>query len=1111
MSDEHETATNGKKGKKRAKVRPEEEQASTSETLPAAVFSLSRAHLIKLHFLLRADDSSAAQTTGSPRRPRRSMKPQDPSYNPSADPSFHPGNTSSSDEDSPEDHRRRRSRSKSKGGVDAIPRGIRDGEVWYGKGKKRRSSRGGKSLGASSSRRRTSDESVESREARDHEGEGGPEDLGGMGYEDPDYGTPEPQHGGRPVREEGHEEEDEEVDQHQTPPAQPPQNGGLVSFFLRRKSPSPPNPPPAPAEAGSTRGVPSKRRSPLSVPSLSPFKRHTVEPSPDPAFAAFDRSLHQSGPSDQSHTDSLQSVDELSHLRNSSYDYSEEERLVQAMEEERRRKQQKPSQAAIPARLFSPRQQQAPGTPVGMTPAPKSGAYPLTPGSPVANLQRRTGKNRLPAPPSMLGQSDSNDDQSKREQAGEWGRRFGNAARPVVEWCHKVKTKMQDPLLDWPKILRAFGGALGVVALLVAIRSVARLISFLSFATHAGFLFHSYADSSSASLPFFPSSNSTPPPAYSAPSAPPDNLDALISRLSSLESALGQLSTSSESDRSRSLRDRSLLDKIVTQLHSLERNTGAEQAGARDELERINQDRMKQSEQVEGSVRGVKDDLLELSRRVDALSDAQRTDRGRLDGLETGNDSTSKELDVLTSRFEKLSKEVENGLKSERITQLAIAAIEKKLPGKIGVRLDSSGRLEIDPTFWKYLKDAFVDKKEVDRAIEVKVKALDAKKASGGGGGGFFGSRDKPPQPSTGNTQSSLSWDDFLASNEQSLRSWVTSDLGGRTGGDAFVSKKTFLDLLHREIKLLKRDFETKANENFEQMGQELLSKVAKQDEMRKKDAAYSHRIQASSSAPSAAGSLTIKSTDGQNVTAVISSLVDSALLRYSKDVLARPDYALFTSGGRVIRSLTSPTYEPHPLSRSRAALAWITGASAPRGRPAVTALHPDTTPGSCWPFEGQHGQIGIQLSRRVVPSDITIEHISRDVALDGDVSSAPKAFEVWAVVEGQENVVKLAQYRQQQLEARRSAQTTTSLEDALNEEQPASLPPSPNHLLLSVGSYDPSAVSPIQTFPVTPAARHLSIPVQVVVVKILSNQGEPAYTCLYRVRVSGTTETQTN
>ncbi|GAA5912465.1 uncharacterized protein JCM6883_005908 [Sporobolomyces salmoneus] len=1063
-TEEHETVTNGKKGKKRAKVRPEEDQNATNERSP-------------------------------PRRPRRSTKPVDPSYKPSQDPSFHPNNTSSSDEDSPEDSRRRRSRSKSKGtvgGVDAIPRGIRDGEVWYGKGKKKRTSRGG---GKSGTRRRTSDESVESREGSQVRGEGEEEeDLGGMSYHDNDFGTPDPEQSQSQSR--AREQEEEEEDD-QTPPApthQPP--GGLVSFFLRRKSPSPPSSQPTPPEAGPSRGIPSQRRSPLSLPSLSPFKQprnrpSTVEPSPDPAFAAFDRSLHPDPDASTS-----RSIDELSHLRNSSYDYSEEERLVQAIEEERRRKPQPQAQPAssIPARLFQPpRPRQAPDTPVGMTPAPKSGAYPLTPGSPVNNLRRNGQRNRLPAPPSLLGQSNSNDAEAQ-ENEGVWGRRCGNAVRPVVEWGERVKRKLQDPLLDWGKILKAFAGAFGVVAILLAIR---------------------YADSSNASLPFFPpSTSSSSPPTYSAPSSPPDNLDALVSRLSSLESAFSKLSTSSEADRSRTHQDHSLLDKLSTQLRSLERNFGAEHAGTREQIERLVKDRTKESQHVEGAIRGVEDDLKGLVQRVQELSDNQRNGFGRLDSLESGFSSTSQDLDSLSSRFDKLSQEVSDGLKSERVTRLALEAIEQKLPGKIGVRLDKSGRLEIDPTFWKHLKDAFVDKKEVEKTIEAKVKALDAKKSSAGGGGGLFGSRDKQQQPVVVNTPSvPLSWDDFLSSNEESLRSWIASDLEGRTGGDAFVSKKTFLDLLHREIKLLKRDFETKANENFEQMGQELLSKVAKQDEMRKKDAAYSARHSPSSSSSSSvhAGPLTIKSTDGQNVTAVITSLVDSALLRYSKDVLARPDYALFTSGGRVIRSLTSPTYEPHPLSRSRAALAWITGASAPRGRPAVTALHPDSTPGSCWPFEGQHGQLGIQLSRRVIPSDITIEHISRDVALDGDVSSAPKDFEVWAVVEGQENVVKLAQYRHEQLEAKRSLQTSTSLEDALNAEEPASLPPSPNHLLLSVGTYDPSSVSPIQTFPVTSAARQLSIPVQVVVVKILSNQGEPAYTCLYRVRVSGTTETRTD
>jgi len=551
---------------------------------------------------------------------------------------------------------------------------------------------------------------------------------------------------------------------------------------------------------------------------------------------------------------------------------------------------------------------------------------------------------------------------------------------------------------------------------------------------------------------------------------------------------------------------------VTDQIQRLERNLEEEQTGVRREFDQLEKERSKDARQVEGSVKDVKEDLGSLIRRVQELSAARETDSTRLDSLETGVDSTTKELETLSAQLGKLSKEVESGLKSERITQLAIAAIEKKLPGKIGVRLDSSGRLEIDPTFWKYLKEAFVDRKEVEKTVDNKLKAFE-KRSTSSGGGGMFGSKDKDKKDSQiVVAQQTPSWDDFLSSNEESLRTWIASDLEGRVGGDAFVSKKTFLDLLQREIKLLKRDFESKANENFEQMGQELLSKVAKQEEMRKKDFAYAQhhqQRQSGSSSASINGPVTIKSLDGQNVTAVISSLVDSALLRYSKDVLARPDYALFTSGGRVIRSLTSQTYEPHPLSRSRAALSWITGASAPRGRPAVTALHPDTAPGSCWPFEGQRGQIGIQLSRRVVPSDITIEHISRDVALDGDVSSAPKDFEVWAVVEGQEHVVKLAQYRQQEIETKRSAQSSTSLEDALNNEEPASLPPTPNHLLLAVGTYDPLAISPIQTFPVTPMARQLGIPVQIVVVKILSNQGESAYTCLYRVRISGSTEAQ--
>ena len=297
-----------------------------------------------------------------------------------------------------------------------------------------------------------------------------------MEPQDHDYGTPDPEA----------QEEDEE-DEQQTPPAHAGnQSGGLVSYFLRRKSPSPNTNAPPPEDNGASS---TSTRKGFSFPSLSPFRNRSHDPSPDPAFAAFDRSLHASSHSQSHSQDSLQSIDELSHLRNSSYDYSEEEKMVQIAEEQYRRNKSKqqtssqpqftPAATSVPARLFTSNQKrvQTPGTPVGMTPAPKSGAYPLTPGSPVNALQRNRanggggGKNRLPAPPSMLGQQSSSGSNMERDEGeGVWGRRCGSAVRPVVEMVGRFRRKLQDPLLDWGKILKALGGALGVVTLLLAIR-----------------------------------------------------------------------------------------------------------------------------------------------------------------------------------------------------------------------------------------------------------------------------------------------------------------------------------------------------------------------------------------------------------------------------------------------------------------------------------------------------------------------------------------------------------------------------------------------------------------------------------------------------------------
>ncbi|GEM07012.1 spindle pole body-associated protein sad1 [Rhodotorula toruloides] len=928
---------------------------------------------------------------------KKRTKPADPSYNPTKDPSYHAGNTSTAESENGANTKRRKSKGKGRASTggrsaaqEAIPRGIRDGEIWYGK--KRKSKRGSRRSTAGAEGEEQEDEEDEEENGFEYEGE----DLGGMDPQDHPAGDDYL--------------DDDEADR--TPPA--------ASYFLRLRSPSP-----RAKDAAST--------SQQQV--AAPSSRSNGAGPADPAFAAFDHSLGHGNDSN-----SLSASFDNSVLRRSSYDYSEEERIVQALEAQRKRQFEEEQRRRHQAQP-TPQQQRVaaaatPGT-SGATPMPTTGAYPPTPGaaaSPVSALRKR----RLPGPPSMLGAGpplgsidDDEDDVARAERmGGEWGRNRSKRS----------------------------------------------------------------ADSS-------PSSS----PSYIAPSVAPESLEGLIARLSDLESAMSRLSSASDSDRRQSSDDRGYMTRLSEQLESLETTLSTEQARAKAALASLEKSGESRSLAAEKAAQDLKGDIDSLQARIRSLTTEQQRDASDLRHLQTTVTAISRDVAELDQQISKVAKDVAAATDVERITRIALDAIAKKLPGKVAVRLDDSGRLEIDPAFWRVLKDAFVDKPAVERTVDAKIAAIDGSKRNG-----LFGSskeaKGRPAPPS---------WDDFLATNEGALKAWVASDLSSRTGSDAFVSKKTFLDLLRREIKLLKRDFEAKANENFEQMGQEILAKVAKQEDMRRKDASLASHLNPFArhhSAPAADGPVTIKSSDGQNVTAIISSLVDSALLRYSKDVLARPDYALYTAGGRVIRSLTSRTYEPHPLSRSRSLLAWVTGTSVPQGRSPVTALHPDRTPGSCWPFAGQHGQIGVQLSRCVVPTDITLEHISPDVALDGDVSSAPKDFEVWGIVDGPQNVAKVAQFRLDEREARRAARSAGQdpLDDIdATENEPTSIPPSANHILLAVGSYDPSAPSPVQSFPVTPAARRLAIPIQVVVVKVLSNHGESAYTCLYRIRVGGRTESQ--
>lgn len=150
-----------------------------------------------------------------------------------------------------------------------------------------------------------------------------------------------------------------------------------------------------------------------------------------------------------------------------------------------------------------------------------------------------------------------------------------------------------------------------------------------------------------------------------------------------------------------------------------------------------------------------------------------------------------------------------------------------------------------------------------------------------------------------------------------------------------------------------------------------------------------------------------IKDRKGQDLTSEVQHLIDAALLRYSKDIIAKADYALFSAGASVIPSHTTDTLV---ISKVGKLANLFTGQQDVLGNPPATALTPDNTVGNCWAFKGSVGSLGVQLSRKVYVSHITVEHLAKELALD--TSSAPREIEVWAGLEDNDtHATKVAQY----------------------------------------------------------------------------------------------------
>ncbi|CAM4707490.1 unnamed protein product [Leuciscus chuanchicus] len=183
--------------------------------------------------------------------------------------------------------------------------------------------------------------------------------------------------------------------------------------------------------------------------------------------------------------------------------------------------------------------------------------------------------------------------------------------------------------------------------------------------------------------------------------------------------------------------------------------------------------------------------------------------------------------------------------------------------------------------------------------------------------------------------------------------------------------------------------------------------------------------------------------------------IVNNAMKLYSEDRTGLVDYALESGGGSIISTRCSESFNTKTALMSLFGLPLWYFSQSPR-----VVIQPDVHPGNCWAFKGSYGYLVIGLSMKIVPTAFSLDHTPKSLSPTGNISSAPRDFNVYG------------------------------LDDEQQEEGQ----------LLGQFVYEEDGDA-LQTFLVS---EEVTRAFQIIEMRVLSNWGHPEYTCVYRFRVHG-------
>lgn len=186
-----------------------------------------------------------------------------------------------------------------------------------------------------------------------------------------------------------------------------------------------------------------------------------------------------------------------------------------------------------------------------------------------------------------------------------------------------------------------------------------------------------------------------------------------------------------------------------------------------------------------------------------------------------------------------------------------------------------------------------------------------------------------------------------------------------------------------------------------------------------------------------------------------LKAYIRSVLEEYGADETGKADFALQANGGKIVETRCDE-YIGEPVQVVRIFGIPITELS----RKPETMIQPGRLPGQCFPFRGSQANITIRLASVIEPTEFVLEHMPKKLSTSGKIISAPKNFSVHALENETDTVgIFLGEY-----------------------------------------FYNAEDDSAIQFF----QPKNNVSNVEYIQLRVLSNWGNPDYTCLYRFRVHG-------